>query len=665
MQTGLILEMNLKAEQISLAVDAYINEKLSGLKTLQDDVLLRRQVRDILRRKANDTFLWVSFVVEELQRTASGHILQVVDQMPPGLTALYAQALSRIEQLPSRDSELCKFILSAASIVYRPLRLEELGGLSGFLEQISNSADKVGKMVAMCSPLLTVRDGQVHFVNKSAKDYLRTSAVTILNRATRTHRSLFTRSLELMSLSLRRDMYGLGTPGFPINEVRVPTPDPLAAVRYSCVHWVGHLVDSVGMRSNGSLRESDSRLVYTFFREEFLYWLEALSLIRSIPEGLVAIGRLEDLLASIGEHPMLVCLVQDAHRFLMCHIGSIEQAPLQAYASALVFSPRESLVRKPFKAIEPDWIMRMPAVEEGWSACLRTLEGHSDSVSTVAFLSNARVLASSSADRTIRIWDLALGRCIRKLVGYVNSLSSVGFSADARLLALADECTTRVWDSATSTCLQILHGHRCRVRSIAFSPDARLLASASQDSTIRIWESATGICLQELRGHSSWVRSVAFSPNGRLLASASDDCTIRVWDFVTAISLQVLHGHSHWVLSVAFSPDARLLASASEDCTIRIWDSATGICLQMLQGHSRRVRSVAFSSDVGLMASASDDRTIKIWDPDSGHCVQTLDGHSGSVRSVAFSPRGKQLVSASDDLTIRIWNSGPSSHPTR
>lgn len=313
--------------------------------------------------------------------------------------------------------------------------------------------------------------------------------------------AFFIGTLKLMSSSLRRDIYGLGAPGFPINGVRVPTPDPLAAVRYACVHCVDHLLDSVGMRPKGHLHEDDLQDVHDFLKKNFLYWLEALSLIRSMPEGLIAIRRLEGLLASIGKQWLLTQFVQDAHRFMMCCTGAIERYPLQAYTSALVFSPRGSLVRKQYKAEEPDWIVTNPTVEENWNACLQTLEGHSDSVILVAFSADARLLASVSADRTIRIWDLAAGCCIRTLEGYINSVISVAFSADVRLVASPkDDCTIMIWDSATDICLQILMGHSSLVRSVTFSLDARLLASSSDDRTIRIWDSSTGICLHVLRG---------------------------------------------------------------------------------------------------------------------------------------------------------------------
>jgi len=62
----------------------------------------------------------------------------------------------------------------------------------------------------------------------------------------------------------------------------------------------------------------------------------------------------------------------------------------------------DSLVRELFKA-EPNWITTKPVMEADWNACLQTLEGHSDSVNSVAFSGDGHRLASASHDRTVKI----------------------------------------------------------------------------------------------------------------------------------------------------------------------------------------------------------------------------------------------------------------------
>src|SRR2546421_3371101 len=93
----------------------------------------------------------------------------------------------------------------------------------------------------------------------------------------------------------------------------------------------------------------------------------------------------------------------------MYHKWVIENNPLQAYASALVFSPARSLIRGLFKEEEPKWITIKPAMGDKWSACLQTLEGHSDSVCSVAFSHDSTRLASASGDKTVKIWDTSSG----------------------------------------------------------------------------------------------------------------------------------------------------------------------------------------------------------------------------------------------------------------
>src|SRR5947207_1008335 len=144
----------------------------------------------------------------------------------------------------------------------------------------------------------------------------------------------------------------------------------------------------------------------------------------------------------------------------MYHKQAIENNPLQAYASALMFSPARSLIRGLFKHEEPKWITIKPPIRDEWGACLQTLEGHSVGVSSVAFTRDSTRLASASWDSTVKIWDASSGKCLQTLEGHSDAVYSVVFTRDSTLLASASyDRTVKIWDASSGKCLQTLEGH--------------------------------------------------------------------------------------------------------------------------------------------------------------------------------------------------------------
>jgi WD40 repeat protein len=143
-------------------------------------------------------------------------------------------------------------------------------------------------------------------------------------------------------------------------------------------------------------------------------------------------------------------VVYDARRLIMYHKEAVEKYPLQVYASALLFSPADSLIRRLFQHEEPRGVSIKPQISNGWNACLQTLEGHSGSVSSVTFSHDSARLASASDDRTLKIWDA---------YSHISWVNSGAFSHDlARLASASDDRTVKIWDAYSGACLQTLEG---------------------------------------------------------------------------------------------------------------------------------------------------------------------------------------------------------------
>jgi WD40 repeat protein len=509
------------------------------------------------------------------------------------------------------------------------------------------------------------------------------------------HNNLFICCLNLMSKNLRRDMCELRLPGALAVEVEKSKVEGHVPpeVQYACRHWLSHL-----QRCDISLNEIEQ--VHKFLQEHLLHWIEALSLIGNMFDGVVIVRTLEsmlivsdsislrdNLLANLvqpisNKASLLLAMIKDAKRFILYNKSIIEKAPLQVYASALVFTPMQSVIRKQFSSQGPLWIKINSTMEENWSPCLQTLEGHTNWVSSVTFSHDGQRLASGSSDTTVRIWDAETGALQQTLEGHAGWVRSVAFSHDGRRLASgSDDKTVRIWDAETGALQQTLEGHAGRVytrgfytggvynngvypggvytggvHSVTFSYDGQRLASGSDDAMVRIWDVKTGALQQTLEGHTNGVMSVTFSHDDQRLASGSSDTSVRIWDAETGALQQTLEGHTGEVSSVTFSHDGRRLASSSTDKTVRIWDAKMGALQQTLKGYTSWVFSVTFSPDGRRLASGSGDTLVWIWDAEIGALQQTLEGHTDGVYSVTVSHDGRWLASGSSDKTVRIWD---------
>ena len=369
--------------------------------------------------------------------------------------------------------------------------------------------------------------------------------------------------------------------------------------------------------------------------------------------GILSLAFSPDGILAVGDHNGDVRLyrVVDSQQLLICkgHINWVVSLAFSADGSILASSSTDRTIKL--------W-------DVNTGQCRQTLQGHTNEVFSVAFSPSDRIIASGSDDRTVRLWDVTTGECLTILQGHTSWAKSVAFSPDGKLLASgSDDCTVRLWDVSNAQTCQTFSGHHQGIRAIAFNHDGTILASCSEDRTIKLWDINTGKVLRTLRGHTDSVFSVAFSSDGKLLASGSWDYTIKLWDVGTGRLLKTFSGHTNWVLAVTFSQD-NLLASGSYDQTVRLWNIDAGKAFKTIQGYTDQVFSVAFSPDGKLLASGGNDRTIKLWDINTG-LLKTLQGHTNWVVSVAFSQcdraaprreRDRIIASGSDDRTVRLWD---------
>jgi hypothetical protein len=287
------LSLELNAKSVAAAVAVFISRKVDQLaQEKQYKAEIRHAVLQHLTSNANDTFLWVALVCQDLTKTPKWNVLNKLASFPPGLDSLYKRMMQQIGE--SDGAEICRQVLASTAILYRPVTISELVALVEQLEDLDD-LESVREIVGFCGSFLTLRGDTVYFVHQSVKDFLFTKAYNeaFPDGIEDVHRIIFSRSLAILSRTLHRDMYSLEAPGHPIENVKLPEADPLAVSRYPCVYWIDHLCDSnpeFPENSSGDLQVAKG--LDMFFRKKYLYWLEGLSLCKSVGKGVISMAKL-------------------------------------------------------------------------------------------------------------------------------------------------------------------------------------------------------------------------------------------------------------------------------------------------------------------------------------------------------------------------------------
>ncbi len=325
--------------------------------------------------------------------------------------------------------------------------------------------------------------------------------------------------------------------------------------------------------------------------------------------------------------------------------------------------------------------------------------GGDGTVQAVAWTAAGDRVAIGTAGGQVSVWQPAASAAAfqsgskpaHMLTQHEGPVWAVAFSPDDQLLASASaDGTVRITDVATGTLRATLADQDAAVYGVAFAPDGRLLATGSRVGTVTLWNTATWEEGGRLEGHEATAFSVAFSPDGTTLLSTSRDGTARLWDVATRQQLRaVSHGDTR-VFRGVFAADGQSFATAAEDATARVWRAADGTQLARFE-HPLRVNAVAFlPSGPGLasardarsdrehedtvsqrpamageirLATASGDGLVRIWNLATGEIEATRRGHAAGIWSLAM-PDGRPLAATgSADESCRIWNLAPDGAP--
>lgn len=234
-----------------------------------------------------------------------------------------------------------------------------------------------------------------------------------------------------------------------------------------------------------------------------------------------------------------------------------------------------------------------------------------DDIATGVFSPNGEFFAGCDSDACVRLWktdELLHGGTIDdalQLYGHTYHLTGAAFSADSTLLATCSaDRTARVWNvercfelalkadsnrlSAATADAVKLAGANAGLFCVAFDASNDIVAAGDDSGVVWIWQrqsanmpsasSGDWVLVNSLRGHADQIRSIDLVQHG-LFLTASRDGTLRWWgSFVEDIPR--LRGHRTSVYAVAVTQDGRYAVSGDGGQSMFVWDLASGAPVQ-------------------------------------------------------------------------------------
>ncbi|XP_058069759.1 protein pleiotropic regulatory locus 1-like isoform X2 [Magnolia sinica] len=305
----------------------------------------------------------------------------------------------------------------------------------------------------------------------------------------------------------------------------------------------------------------------------------------------------------------------------------------------------------------------------------RVISGHLGWVRSIAFDPSNTWFCTGSADRTIKIWDVATGRLKLTLTGHIEQIRGLAVSQHhTYMFSAGDDKQVKCWDLEQNKVIRSYHGHLSGVYCLALHPTIDILLTGGRDSVCRVWDIRSKTQVFALSGHDNTVCSVFTRPTDPQVVTGSHDTTIKFWDLRGGKSMLTLTHHKKSVRAMAQHPTENSFASASAD-NIKKFNLPRGEFLHnMLSQQKTIINSMAVNED-GVMATGGDNGSMWFWDWKSGHNFQqsqtivqpgSLDSEAG-IYALSYDVTGSRLVTCEADKTIKMWKQDematPETHP--
>jgi len=263
----------------------------------------------------------------------------------------------------------------------------------------------------------------------------------------------------------------------------------------------------------------------------------------------------------------------------------------------------------------------------GYDQANMTLLGHDGFISGLSFLDNGTKVVSSSDDHTAALWDLESGTCIDNFFGHTQGLTAIGMNPEnGNVFATSSfDRTLKIWDRRVKTTSPGGAGAATKNNSNGSNSSSPLTIGGGRGGDMSRFyvsnhdydENNFG-CVQTFSKNTSEIDCLSWFPDGHAIATGSKDSTCRVFDLRCCGQVGSYVGSAlrSPCKTIEFSKSGRFLWAGYYDSKIRVFDLSLhpqAEPVATLGGHRREVRAIKRSPDGESIVSVGIDSKVLIY----------------------------------------------------